>query len=288
MWLYFQQRLTTDTYAAARQSVRKLIDEATSRVQHAIGQVGTQMVDQEHVEALREAGELLLTYQNRVDRGASKVTLPGYDGQPRTIELDPQLSPVENAQATFKRYRKAARAARQIPARIRALKADLAYLKQLDIDLQLADSRPEIDAVHEALADAGWASEKPKHSSSRMVERPRRFDIGGFPVYVGRNATQNEQVTFERGNPHDLWLHARGLPGAHVIVKSSRRDVPAEVITGAAQLAAYYSAARRSEQVEVDVTERRFVRRLAGGRPGQVTYRNEETLRVNPPIAEPD
>jgi predicted ribosome quality control (RQC) complex YloA/Tae2 family protein len=287
MWLYFQQRLTIDTYAAARHRVGKLIQDATSRVKHALGQVRTQMVDQEDIDALREAGELLLTYQDRVDRGARQVILPGYDGQPRSIELDPQLSPVENAQATFKRYRKAARAAREIPRRARILEADLAYLKQLDTDLALAESRPEIDAVHEALAEGGWISEKPKHSSSRMVGQPRRFDIGGFPVFVGRNARQNDQVTFERGNPHDLWLHVRGLPGAHVIVKTSRGDVPDEVTREAARLAAYYSSARGSDRVNVDVTERRFVKRVAGGRPGLVTYRNEQTLLVRPRQTEP-
>jgi predicted ribosome quality control (RQC) complex YloA/Tae2 family protein len=287
MWLYFEQHLTTDSYAAARQRVRKLIEGAASRVQRALEQVRAEMVDQEDVDTLRQAGELLLTYQDRVDRGARQVTVPGYDGQPRTIDLKPELSPVENAQAFFKRYRKAARAAREIPARIHVLKADLAYLQQLDTDLSLAESRPEIDAVHEALVEAGWARKKPKHSSSGMVKRPRRFDIGDFPVFIGRNAAQNEQVTFERGDPHDLWLHVRGLPGAHVIVKSGRREVPPRVIREAAGLAAYYSSARQSDRVDVDVTERRFVKRVAGGRSGLVTYRNEQTLPVKPHRPDP-
>jgi predicted ribosome quality control (RQC) complex YloA/Tae2 family protein len=121
-----------------------------------------------------------------------------------------------------------------------------------------------------------------------MVGGPRRFDIGDFPVFVGRNAAQNEQVTFDRGDPHDLWLHVRGLPGAHVIVKSGRGDVPKQVIMEAARLAAYYSSARSSDQVDVDVTERRFVKRVPGSRPGIVTYRNERTLLVKPHTAEPD
>lgn len=115
-----------------------------------------------------------------------------------------------------------------------------------------------------------------------MVQRPRRFDIGDFPVFVGRNAVQNEQVTFERGKPDDIWLHVRGLPGAHVLVKSGGRSVPADVVRQAASLAAYYSSARGSPQADVVATERRFVKRAAGGRPGQVTYRNEQTLRVEP------
>ena len=282
MWLYFQQRLTADAYAAARRRVHDLIYEAQSRVEHALAQVSRQRVDQEQVKALRQAGELLLTYQSRIDRGAREITVPGFDGEPRTIDLDPQLTPVENAQAYFKRYRKAARAAEEIPARIRALEADRHYLEQLEADLALAESRPEIDAVHEALVEAGWAAREPRHSSSGMVSGPRRFDVGGFPVFVGRNAAQNDQVTFQRGGPEDLWLHVRGRPGAHVIIKTDRREVPDEVVDDAAALAAYYSAARDSDAVDVDVTERRFVKRAPGGRPGLVTYRNESTLLVSP------
>jgi predicted ribosome quality control (RQC) complex YloA/Tae2 family protein len=286
MWRYFRQRLTTDAYAAARRRVQELIRDAQSRVEHALEQVRSQAVGQEEVTALRQAGELLLTYQSRIDRGAREITVPGYDGQPRTIDLDPQLTPVENAQAYFRRYRKAARAAEEIPRRIRALEADLDYLEQLEADLAIAESRPEIDAVHEALVEAGWAAKEPKHSSSGMVKGPRRFDIESFPVFVGRNAIQNEQVTFQRGGPEDLWLHVRGRPGAHVIIKTDRRDVPDEVVEDAASLAAYYSAARNSDAVDVDVTERRFVKRAPGGRPGLVTYRNERTLLVEPEKAE--
>jgi predicted ribosome quality control (RQC) complex YloA/Tae2 family protein len=282
MWLYFQQHSGVDAYAAARMAVRELITSATSRVQHALHQVSAQVIGRSEIDALREEGELLLTYQHHVDAGASRAVLPGYDGHPRAISLDPHLSPVENAQAAFERYRKAIRAASRVPARIRALKADLAYLRQLDTDLTLAESRPEIDAVHESLLRAGWTATKPKCSSSAMVERPRRFDIRGFPVLVGRNAAQNEEVTFGRGKAEDIWLHVRGLPGAHVLVKSGGRAVPEDVIRQAASLAAYYSSARDNPQVDVDATERRFVKRPPASRPGQVTYRFERTLRVPP------
>jgi len=105
--------------------------------------------------------------------------------------------------------------------------------------------------------------------------------IGAKFRYVGRNAPQNEQVTFGRAGPEDLWLHVRGMPGAHVVIKRSRQVVPDEVVQRAAQLAAYYSRARNSDsRVAVDVTERRFVRRLRGKYPGMVTYRNEQTVWV--------
>ncbi len=285
---YFQSRLTADAYAAARKRVQGMIDDALERVEHALEDVRAQRVDEAEIEALREAGELLLSYQHQVERGASEVTVPDYEGEQRTITLDPASTPVENAQAYFERYRKAKRAAQRIPLRIASLEADRAHLEQLAADLALAESRPEIDAVQEALVEGGWASREPKQSSSGQVKGPRRFEVHDFPVFVGRNADQNERVTFGRGGAEDLWLHVRGRPGAHVIIKRGHREVPEEVVRRAAELAAYYSSMREEDHVAVDVTERGFVQRQRGGHPGQVTYRDEQTLWVEPKKPPPE
>jgi predicted ribosome quality control (RQC) complex YloA/Tae2 family protein len=104
----------------------------------------------------------------------------------------------------------------------------------------------------------------------------------GFMVWVGKNALQNDSLTFRQAAPHDLWLHARGVPGAHVIVQSEGRPVPERTVEWAAELAAYYSRGRDDTRVAVDVVERRHVRRLKRGRPGQVVYRRERTMHVAP------
>ena len=282
MWRYFRQRLTADAYAVARRRVAEQVDEARSRTKRALDQVRKRRVNQEDIDALREAGELILAYQHQIEPGAEDITVPGFDGESRTLDLDPELSPVENAQRYFDRYRKAQRAAEEIPLRVQELRTDLSYLNQLATDVAMAETRPEIDAVHEALVEGGWAPADRRPPSGRVAE-PRRFDVDGFPVFVGRNARQNEQVTFERGGSDDLWLHVRGRSGAHVIIKSGHRDVPDEVVRRAAQLAAYYSSARGAGQAPVDVTERYNVRRVTGQRPGVVTYRDERTLIVDVP-----
>jgi predicted ribosome quality control (RQC) complex YloA/Tae2 family protein len=281
MWQYFEQRLSADAYASARWRVQERIDETRARAERRLRQLQENVADADEIESLRETGELLLTYQGQVKPKAMEVTVPDYTGTPRTIKLDPKLTPVENAQAYFRHYRKAVRAAEGLPARIRAVKADLAYLEQLAADLVQAESRPEIDAVYNALVKAGWAP-KARPGSGAQVAGPRCFEISGVPVYVGRNARQNEELTFKRAGPDDLWLHARGVPGAHVVIKYGRQDVPEDVIQQAAQLAAYYSSAREEAQVAVDVTERRYVRRVRRSRPGLVTYRNERTVQVKP------
>jgi predicted ribosome quality control (RQC) complex YloA/Tae2 family protein len=281
MWQYFEQRLSADAYASARWRVQERIDEAQAQLKRTLRQLRENIVDEKEIESLREAGELILVYQGQAKPGTGEITVPDYTGAPRTIELDPKLTPVENAQTYFRRYRKAVRGKEGIPARIAAAKADLAYVEQLAADLAQAESRPEIDAVYDALVQAGWAPKAGK-SSSNQVEGPRRFEIDGFPIYVGRNARQNEEVTFRRAGPDDAWLHARGVPGAHVVIKCGKQDVPEPVVQQAAQLAAYYSAARDEARAAVDVTRRRYVKRVRRGRPGLVTYRNERTVQVKP------
>ncbi|MCP4537320.1 MAG: DUF814 domain-containing protein, partial [Chloroflexi bacterium] len=258
--------------------VQELIDANRSRLDRAVTQLRAQVVDQAEIDSLRQAGELLLAYQAQVKRGAREVTVPDHTGNPRTIPLKPTLTPVENAQDYFRRYRKASRAAEEIENRLAARAPDQAYVAQLAADLLLAENRSEIDGVRAALAAAGWTPKARR--SSAQSGGPRRFEMDGFTIYVGRNARQNETVTFKHAGPNDLWLHARGHPGAHVIVKSGGQDVPEEVLQRAAELAAYYSPARGEGRVGVDVTERRFVRRVRGGHPGLVTYRNERTLWV--------
>jgi predicted ribosome quality control (RQC) complex YloA/Tae2 family protein len=103
-------------------------------------------------------------------------------------------------------------------------------------------------------------------------------------MYIGRSGAQNDLVTFDIAGPNDTWLHARGVPGSHVIVRwhNAAGDENDDTLEQAAALAAYYSAARDSSRVEVDITRRRYVRKIKGAGPGMVTYRNERTVAVTP------
>jgi predicted ribosome quality control (RQC) complex YloA/Tae2 family protein len=109
----------------------------------------------------------------------------------------------------------------------------------------------------------------------------------GFVIWVGRNSRQNDIVTFKKSSKEDLWLHARNVAGAHVIVKFDGRTIPEPVIDSAAALAAHYSALRGETRVPVDVTRIKYVSKIKRGGPGMVTYRNEETRTVAP-VAEKD
>ncbi len=158
---------------------------------------------------------------------------------------------------------------------------DIGTVAYMSPELALAEDKPGIAAVESALAEAGHLAR------SRQVRRPatgplRVQSAEGFVILVGRNSWQNEEVTFDLGAAHDLWLHAQGVPGAHVIVRTEGREVPAATLERAARLAAHFSAARQNHNVAVDYTLRRNVHRRREGRPGQVTYSDQRTIVVQP------
>ncbi len=286
MALYFGAPVGLDAYQAGKQPVQAQVDEALDRLRRKLASLQRQSSSDEELERLRKEGELILAYGPTLPPGQT-VLRAQYDpdGPTYEIALDPALTHVENAQRYFERYDKAKRAAEDIPALRRQAEHEVGYLEQIATDLALAESWPEIEAVREALQEGGYWHGAKKAAPRGGKPGIRRFTAqDGFVILVGRNAAHNHALVTERSGGEDLWLHARGVPGSHVIVKHDGRPIPDDVVERAAQLAAYYSAARGDAAVEVDVTPRRYVRPVKRGKPGMVTYRNERTLRVRPAL----
>lgn len=225
----------------------------------------------------------LVIFAAGADFGQPGEKEPGAEEGDLIVPLDPKRTPVEQAERMFDRAAKMERAARIIPRRRARLEADRAYLQQLESDLSLAQDQPEIAAVREALREAGYLRQRRgrQEQAPRDRSRPLRYlSPEGFPILVGRNARQNEIVTFDEAGRDDLWLHVRDGPGAHVVVRCGGQPVPEMTLNFAARLAAWYSGQRGNAGVAIAITPRRFVTRMAGGRPGQVHYRGEETISV--------
>ncbi len=277
-----------DAYAAARRQVEASLQRAGRGLEKRRAAIQRELRPAEEIERLRASGEWILALATQIAPRQSELPLPeGVELPP--VRLDVALSPADNAAAYFKRYRKARRAAEMGQPRLAALDAELAYLEQLSADLALAADRNEIDAVRAALAEAGYARRRKLARSetgqSRVqVQGPRRFTSAeGYTILVGRNSRQNEHITFDLAGPDDLWLHARGWPGSHVVIRSGGQPVSNETVTQAAGLAAFYSKAQREAWVDVIVVEKRRVRRPPGKRhPGMVVVEGERVVRVRP------
>lgn len=249
----------------AEEDVRRGLDEASSG------------------EAVKQRGDLLLAYASQIPPGASEATVPGYaDGIPVTIPLDPTLTPVENARALFLRYAKMRRAVPALDARLRDLAQERAYLDAALAMVEQATMPVDLVDLDQELADEGYRRRAPR-ARPAPPPTPRAFALpGGATVLVGRSNQDNDRITFTVAGPDDLWFHARGVPGAHVVLRTAGREPQSEDIARAAAIAAWFSRSRGSRTVGVDYTERRHVRKPKGSRPGFVVYARERTVQVRP------
>jgi len=278
------------SHSQRRERMLTTIAAARDRVDARLASLEAQEAKAIEAERLREQGELIYAYLYQIRPGDPVLEV---DGQ--RIELDPNLSGKENAAEYFQKYRKAQGAGRQLPELIEQATQQLAYLAQLGTMVRQAPGFFELESLAtewDGIAEqfGARASVKGKgrampKSSSKADRRPRAlYDPDGHAIYIGRSGRQNDAVTFDVAGADDTWLHARGVPGSHVIIKW-RTPMPEEderTIAMAASLAAWYSGSRGNGSVEVDVTRRRHVRKIKGAGPGMVTYRQERTISVAP------
>ena len=228
---------------------------------------------------------------HRVRPGDASVTLPDVydpDGPPATIPLKANKMPHENAAAYLKRSRKAEKARPILARRLESARAELASVESFLERLKQAGGRDEVMAIRNELAASGWLKkrrQKPSAGGNASAEaHPRKYlTSDGWTVLVGRNNAENDRLT-KGSAKDDLFFHAQGCPGSHVVLKrEGRRQKPSDVaLKEAASLAAYWSKARHSRTVPVNCTEIRYVQKPRGAAPGLVTIRNEVTLFVAP------
>jgi len=273
-------------YAAAKAPLQQAIDQARQRLERRRQKLEEDAAAQANPDALKQYGEMILACAHQITPGQTELLVDWLPGEsPTRIALDASLSASENAQQYFSRYRKAQRAGQEIPTQLKKIEQESRYLDQLEQDLAMAENRPDIDAVASALADAGHtrARQGKKKQKQQAVSNYLRLTApDGATVWVGKNSLQNAHLTFNRAKPDDLWLHARGVPGAHVIIPTAQGLPTEEDVLWAAGVAAWYSKARHDTAVDVDVTVKKYVRAIKGAPPGMVTLRNESTLHVSP------
>ena len=274
-----------DAYNEARKPVQAALTEAKAKLSGKRASLLAGLRDESDREGLRQSGELILAYQYAIADGQTELRAQyDFDAPELAIKLDAQLSPLENAQRYFRRYEKAKAAAGAVPALIAETELEIAYIAQLEADLANAANWLEIDDVIQSLQARGhWQGKRLKRLGGGGRQGPLRVvSRDGYVVWVGRNSRQNAQLTFKRANPQDIWLHARDVPGAHVVIRDDGRRIKDELLMEAAAVAAHYSQRREDSSVQVDYTRVKYVRAIKGAGAGMVTYRNEKSLWVKP------
>ena len=274
-----------EAYNEARKPVQAALTEAKAKLSGKRASLQEGLRDESDREGLRQSGELILAYQYAIADGQTELRAQyDFDAPELVIKLDAQRSPLENAQRYFRRYEKAKAAAEAVPALIAQTDLEIAWIAQLEADLANAANWLEIDDVIQSLQARGhWQGKRLKRLGGGGRQGPLRVvSRDGYVVWVGRNSRQNAQLTFKRANPQDIWLHARDVPGAHVVIRDDGRRIKDELLLEAAAVAAHYSQRREDSSVQVDYTRVKYVRAIKGAGAGMVTYRNEKSLWVKP------
>lgn len=260
--------------------IRKLENER-KRNKNKLKKREQTLKDSENAEEFRQKGELLTTFLHQVPRGATSVTLPNYyeEDQPLAIALDPALTPNQNAQKYFTRYQKLKNAVKLVGDQIAETKEELRYLDSVLAQLEIAGPM-DLAVIKEELINQGYIRQKGKKRKEKPSQ-PEKFQASdGTEILVGKNNLQNDQLTLRTARKTDTWLHAKNIPGSHVIIRSP--EPSEETLLEAAELAAYFSKYRHSAQVPVDYVQVKHIRKPNGAKPGYVIYENQKTLYVTP------
>lgn len=295
----------------ARAALGRAIEARRAEARHRVEQFAREFARRPDGAGDRLRGEALLSYAHEVPRGAETVTLPtGPDAHPEVIALDPRRSAADNAARYFHEARKAERAAEQLPGRLSAAEAhlercnrfaerfaalppgDRTALEELEAEWTGVPARNRGNAPTTPTRARGRepaAPGAPRGAAAPSAAlQPRRYDMpGGWTILVGRSQEGNDYLTHAVAAPHDLWFHAHGAAGSHVVLKGPDRTARPDksLILAAAALAALNSKARHASKVPVIYAEKRHVRKPRGGKPGLAAVTHEKSIMVRP--AEP-
>ncbi len=250
-----------------------------------------QLADTQKRDKFRIWGELINTYGYGLEPGAKELSaLNYYTGETVKIPLDATLSPQENAKKYFDRYGKLKRTFEALTELTRETEEEIRYLESVSAALDIARGEEDLVQIKEELRESGFIRKRGRgEKKAKITSVPFHYlSSDGFHIYVGKNNLQNEELTFRFASGGDLWFHAKGIPGSHVIVKTegkTKEELPNRLFEEAAALAAYYSKGRDGDKVEIDYVEKKQVKKVSGAKPGFVIYHTNYSMVASPSLS---
>jgi predicted ribosome quality control (RQC) complex YloA/Tae2 family protein len=279
---YFTSLLEERAFAARASAARADLRKKLAQQEKLLKQLERDLKSHEDAEQHKRVGDLLLANLTTGRRDGKQVELVDYfadDGSTIQIELDDSITFQEEANRRFGLYSRSKRAVAQIKVRIAAVENRLR-----ELNLEQTSLEKDIDARHLDEKPSARAPASGSKNSVQKIPGTRSYcSSDGFEILVGRTAQNNDQLTFKVAKPNDLWLHAADYGGSHVVVRNStKKPIPHPTLIEAAQLAAYFSQAKKDPKVDVHYTERKFVSKIKGGKPGLVRMQRFKNITVEP------
>ncbi len=286
---YHTRKIEREKENSQRHALMQSLERRRNAIEEKISSLEVEMAQAENADQFRILGELINANLHRIQRGQKQVEVQNYyeAGSPRIlIDLDPALLPAQNAQRYFKRYTKAKRS-KSILANL--IGDQEAQLQRLDYYREKVENAQGVEALmrlREEFIKQGLLADPQKRRKKSAEEKSfRRYtSLDGYSIYVGRSTRENDLLTLRIANKHDMWLHAKQIPGSHVIIRNpeKKQQIPMPTLLEAARAAAFFSRAGKSGNVPVDYTWVKYVTKPKGSVPGYVHYTHEKTLYVDP------
>ena len=287
---FYAKRDSLERMRQKTQALRKTLTNLHNRTARKLANQQKELeatFDREH---LRRLGDIVTANLYVISRGQARLTaVDFYDPEMKEIDipLNPAISPQQNATKFYKDYQKAKTAEKVLTEQIAKGEAELSYLASVLDELSRVESERDMQDIRQELTEGGYLRETGQKKKMKLpASKPMVFrSSDGFEILVGRNNRQNDLLTCKLAQKQDIWLHTQKIHGSHVIIACAPETPPDRTVTEAMQLAVYFSQAREGQNVPVDYTRVKNVKKPAGAKPGMVIYDHYSTAVVTPDAA---
>ncbi len=284
---FYTDRDHADRMRQKTQSLHKAMTNLRDRTRRKLEIQRKELTATYDRERLRQLGDIVTANLHAIQRGQTKLrAVDFYDPDMKEIDisLSPQISPQQNAAKFYKDYNRAKTAEKMLTEQIAKGEVELDYINSILDELSRAETEKDVAEIRMELVQGGYVRDTDKKRKMKTAPaKPMEFvSSDGYPIRVGRNNRQNDELTLKQSAKGDLWLHVQKLHGSHVVIECGGVRPPDQTITEAAQLAVWYSQARDSQNVPVDVTPVKQIKKPVGGKPGMVIYHVYNTVFVTP------
>ena len=229
----------------------------------------------------KNIGDILAANMHKLKYGMKKVTaFDFYANEEITINLDPTLSPKDNLNFYYNKYNKGKRTLTALNERLVDIQNEIKYFEQIKMFIEKENDFIGIEEIESELKMSNFTHTKKIKLNKHKKRELLSFEYNGFKIFVGRNNKENEEISFAKGEPNDIWLHIKDIPGSHVLILCGNRVPSEDVIFYAAKLACEHSKAQKGDKVTVDYCQRKFVKKIKNSKPGNVIYTNFHSILV--------
>ena len=280
---YFKTTITSNVISEKKKNLLKYVDSQIKKFKKIEKNIKVDLKKNENFENYKNIGDILAANMHQIKYGMKKVTVfDFYNNQEVMINLDPLLSPNDNLNFYYNKYNKGKRTISALNSRFLDIQNEIRYFEEIKMFIEKENDFIGIEEIENEL---NLANNGNKSKNKIRLNKPKKrellsFDYKGFQIFVGRNNKENEEISFSKGQPNDIWMHIKDIPGSHVLILRNNQEVPDDVLLHAANLACEYSKAKEGDKVTVDYCERKFVKKIKNSKPGNVTYTNFHTLLI--------